>query len=369
MNKKKFVGKDLREALALVKEAMGADAMILATRSVETAEGKGMEVEAVGQIQGLEVPAALLGLRDRPAGRKEETFSEPRLPAGNHSMAEIDELENGHTDRWTLYAELSESGIDGESAWEILTRAESDLEKHGTEKAGSLRGRVREILSHLFETGEAFREKKGAEPAIANFIGPTGAGTTTTVIKLAAACTARHRLRVGLIALNTSASGGVAHLRAQAARHRLPFIEVCSIDEMNRAIQKFQKADLILVDTPGRSHRDSARMEELPRFFGEGRPGKNFFVISANTHHHDIIQMGKSFSRIPLAGLIFTKLDESSRFGVIFRLHMELGVPVSYLTAGQEIPKDIEEATAKRLASLVLPVRRKRFAPRNEVAV
>ncbi len=78
--------------------------------------------------------------------------------------------------------------------------------------------------------------------------------------------------------------------------------------------------------------------------------------------------MGESFSRVPLGGLIFTKLDEASRFGVIFELHMDLGVPVAYLTLGQRVPGNLEEASPERLARLVLSPESEWVAAR-EVAV
>ncbi|HBK81604.1 MAG TPA: hypothetical protein DDZ83_18375 [Nitrospinae bacterium] len=369
MRTRRFRGKDLRETLDKIKAALGEDAIIVSTRKVSRGDfglagGSLVEVEATNpEMESADpVPFGDEGLEacDERADEMGPAVDEGVLPG---PMAET---ESPYSD---LFYELSESGIEEETAREILSRAERE---NGDSRNGSLashRKQVAKILSLLFDLKGPVRIRQMGDegPAISNFIGPTGAGKSSTIAKIAAQCT-RKKLRVGLITLDTHRAGGSEYMKFLANLLRLPLITAGSKKQLDQALAKFRRADVVLVDSPGMSIGDEAGMAELDRIFGKGRPGDNYLVLAANTHSEDLKRMGESFSRTGLDGLIFTKLDEASRFGVIFEVHMNLGVPLSYLTAGQKIPGDLEVAAPEKLARLVLPVAPE-YAPAEGVAI
>ncbi|MEE9240567.1 MAG: hypothetical protein V3U53_05195 [bacterium] len=362
MRTKKFRGKDLRETLDKVKAALGPDAVIVSTRKVKHGTGAYglfgeslMEVEAASLVSDDAVPEIyedgdMETVRPVPksAGRpvKNET--------GYGADAGLDAVGSG------LLDELREAGIAEDNAREILKRAGANLSVSDLGSPEEHRRHVRSILSLLFEVRRSISVRRPEDdgPAITNFIGPTGVGKTTTIAKIASACT-RRRLKVGLITLDTLRVGALEQMRQLAGMLRLPLFAAGSKEEMGRALRKYQKADVVLVDTPGRSHGDQPRMEEIEELFGgKDRQGENHLVLAANTYLGDLKRMGEKFSRVPLDGLTFTKLDETSQFGVIFELHMDLGVPVTYLTSGQRIPEDLETVSPEKLARLILPAAR-----------
>ncbi len=378
----RFQGKDFRDVLGKVRSALGAEAVILSTRT-ERPKGKDrsagfVEVEASGEMppSGREAAAPAPAAVKTAAVPKEveapKTAAAAHLPNGAPGFAktaggpgaypsalgvEMDP-DDSPPDLWDIYADLGERGIDPESAWKIVTRAGEGLERAGSRRPGILRKRVRKILSHLFETAGPIGppKERGKGPAVANFIGPTGSGKTTTIAKIAAEATYHRRLKVGLVTLDTSRlGGGGEQLKSYAAVLRIPRLVARSAEDLDRALEKLRGADIVLVDAAGRGFRDAAAMAELDDLFGEGRPGENYLVLAANTHPHDLLQIGEGFARVPLHGLVFSKLDESSRFGVIFHLHMELGVPVAYLTSGQKVPRGLRVATPDGLARLIVP--------------
>jgi flagellar biosynthesis protein FlhF len=371
MRIKRFRGKDLRETLDQVKAALGPDAVIISTRKVKRGTGAYglfeesiMEVEAASLLEDDMVPEIY---DDEEMGDFRPKAGSGRRPVESETGYETDTgLDAIGED---LIYDLCGAGLTRDSAREILTRAGSSLPVSDLGSPEGQRKHVRKILSLLFEVRDSISVRQPGDdgPAITNFIGPTGVGKTTTIAKIASACTKR-RLKVGLITLDTHRVGALAQMRQLAGMLRLPLLPVSSKDEMHRALHKFQKADVVLVDTAGRSYSNQPRMEEIVELFGgEERQGENHLVLAANTHLGDLKRMVKEFSRIPLHGLTFTKLDETSQFGVIFELHMDLGAPVTYLTSGQRIPEDLESVSPEKIARLILPAARE-LASTNEAA-
>jgi len=357
MKRHLFRGKDLRETLGKVREALGSEAVIFATRRVRGAEGDHFEVEAA------EWSESMPGGGAAAAPRPEPEFQAPRAPApparAPKAAPAAPEPANGLSPLIvsSVYTELVESGLGEETARELIAQAAGSLALSEKDSAEPLRERVAGLLTFLFEAGGPVRARRPEEagPALANFIGPTGVGKTTTVAKIAAECTRRRRLKVGLVGIEVPGTGAVERLRAFSASLKLPFLAAGSPAEVDDAVERFAKADVVLVDSPGTVLGNPSGVSALQSFFGEGRRGQNYLVLAANTHPDDMARMAGRFSCVPLHRLVFTKLDESSRFGVIFERHMELGVRVAYFTTGQRVPQDLEVASPARMARLILP--------------
>jgi flagellar biosynthesis protein FlhF len=371
MKTRRFRGKDLRETLDKVRAALGDDAIIVSTRKVsrngrEFGQGFGSNVEVEATTPELEF-SYTAAFRDVTPGELDNDMEE--IPESLGGELPLDDSAPPVPEYADLYFELSESGLGEETAKEILSRAEKDLDASGYDAVEAGREQVMNILSQLFDVKNGVRMRQPGEegPAISNFIGPAGAGKTTTIAKIAALCKKR-RLKVGLITLDTRRAGGAEQMEKLADLLRVPFLAVNSRQQLDQALAKFKRADVILVDSPGRSTGDEAAMADLEVLFGEDRPGENYLVLAANTNSEDMKRIGEKFSRVPLKGLIFTKLDETSRFGVIFEVHLDLGVPVAYLTSGLRIPGDIDMATPNMLARLILPAAQELVSAQGAIA-
>ena len=70
--------------------------------------------------------------------------------------------------------------------------------------------------------------------------------------------------------------------------------------------------------------------------------------------YEDMLDVVEHIPAIPISHLLFTKLDETVSYGSIFNIHMVVGSPISFLTTGQNVPKDIENATGSKLAAFLL---------------
>ena len=79
---------------------------------------------------------------------------------------------------------------------------------------------------------------------------------------------------------------------------------------------------------------------------------RNYLVLSANTQQRVMQENVERFKRIPLAGCIYTKLDESLSVGEIISTSLQNGLAIGYLTDGQRVPEDIKVANAEKLVTL-----------------
>jgi flagellar biosynthesis protein FlhF len=191
-------------------------------------------------------------------------------------------------------------------------------------------------------------------PRVISLIGPTGVGKTTTVAKLAATCKLRHARRVGLITSDTYRIAAVEQLRTYAGIIGLPLKVANTPDEMARAIADFAAMDVIIVDTAGRSQHDAKRLEELKAFIAAAGPDETHLVLASTVGDTVMQRTAQKFLPLGPDRCILTKLDEAVCTGQLAGLTGRIGLPLSFVTTGQEVPDDIEPARADRLARVAL---------------
>jgi flagellar biosynthesis protein FlhF len=198
---------------------------------------------------------------------------------------------------------------------------------------------------------------EGERPAVWALVGPTGVGKTTTVAKLAATFSLKHRLRVGLITLDTFRIAAPEQLMVYGRIMDLPTKVAATAQEYARAVEELSDTDLVLVDTVGRSQSDQENLAELKAVLAGVPRTACHLVLASPTRDADLKQALEGFSIFAPQSLIFTKLDETRTFGPILNLVVKSGRPVSYLTNGQRVPDDLEEATREGLAKRLLSPR------------
>jgi flagellar biosynthesis protein FlhF len=112
--------------------------------------------------------------------------------------------------------------------------------------------------------------------------------------------------------------------------------------------------DIILVDTPGRSHLNADALNTMEGFLKAAQPADIHLLIAVSMKESDAYEAVEKFAPNYVKQFIFTKVDETSSFGSILNICTEMGKPISYLTTGQNVPDDIEPARADRMVDLLL---------------
>ena len=186
------------------------------------------------------------------------------------------------------------------------------------------------------------------------FAGPTGVGKTTTIAKIASAQSLWENRKVVLMTADTYRIAAVEQLRTYAKILGIPIEIVPEPKDLQSALKKHREADLILLDTAGRSHYDGSRIEELHALYEAFAPDSVHLVMASNVKYRDMLDIIERMGVVPLSSLLFTKLDETSSYGTILNVIRDFGLPLSFFTTGQNVPNDIEVARSERFVNLLL---------------
>jgi flagellar biosynthesis protein FlhF len=178
------------------------------------------------------------------------------------------------------------------------------------------------------------------------FVGPPGAGKTTTLAKLAAHCCINKGKSVSIITADTYRIAAIEQIRMFADIVKIGLQVVFSPDEIPQALEASSNSEVVFVDTAGRSQRNQEHMEDLRKFLDVLRPDEVHLVLSASTKDSDLLDTIRRYKNMSVNRLLFTKIDETVRLGNVLNVVSESGIPVSYFTMGQSVPDDIELAQA-----------------------
>lgn len=323
----------MREALAAARTDLGPAALVLSTRLVPAHGMAGwlgqrvVEVtaalgHAVSENRPCETPASDAG--PAAAGDGQPKAASP----GGFAAA--------------IAARLAATGLDKVLAAEVAGRVPRRWHRQpgGRELARALGER----LQWLAVTDEPFAP-------VEVFVGPPGAGKTTTIAKIAAQQRARRGVRLGLVAADGFRVGAVEQLRLYADIIGSPFVVARTLGDVERAVADI--ASPVLVDTAGRSPRDHEALD-LFSVTGSWPQARTHLVVPASTPPATLERMIDAYAVANPTRIVFTRLDEGGGLAPLMTILRQRDLVVSYLTTGQRIPEDIERATPARLAAHVL---------------
>jgi flagellar biosynthesis protein FlhF len=366
MRIKKFTASHAQEAIRRVKQEMGSDAVIIRTRTLpQPADGDG-NIRKV-----IEVTAAI----DYDPNYEESGENPVIFPANVEDKWEklTTEVRELRELLWAFqahaglspeiryreplrdrYGFLKRIGLSEDAIKRFLVSPGNDVGSHGPQasKAQNLRQCLLDVVNAIPVAGES-RQPRG-DQKIRSFIGPTGAGKTTTLAKLAAVNAVRRKKKVALLTLDTFRIAAVAQLETYARIMALPMEVVHTKEDIIQGIHKHRNCDLILIDTTGRSPNNHKEIAEMGAFLDMGERIHHYLVLPATARYGYLSQAERQFGILPIGSYIFTKLDEVEDTSDMINFLLMKQQPLSYVTTGQQVPEDIASPTKKRLASMVL---------------
>ena len=154
--------------------------------------------------------------------------------------------------------------------------------------------------------------------------------------------------------MDTYRIAAVEQLRTYAEIIGVPLHAVLTPEELRETVESLRDHDLVLIDTAGRSQNDRVRLNHLGKFVQAARADEVHLVIAATASSRCARQVMTNFAPLGANRVILTKLDEADSLGVVLNVSAAAGVPLSYVTTGQEVPDDIEAVDANRLADRLL---------------
>ncbi|MHB1421201.1 MAG: flagellar biosynthesis protein FlhF [Bacillota bacterium] len=353
MKIKRYLVKDMQEAMEVIRRDLGPDAVIISSRKIRQKGWRGwfatprMEITAAIDEQpsrrGLAEPQNMAtdALRQDMAEMKELL----RQVAGNQKEDGGDEPQQVQKWRQLLLEldiniEITEDLLQG-----IAQNTGMDLNNENMLRQTLLTRMAGMMVSN--DTSAPLRR-------IISFIGPTGVGKTTTLAKLAAQFIFFHHKKVALATIDTYRIGAVEQLKIYGQILDVPVEVVMTPEELQQVVDRHQDKDYILIDTTGRPSRNAMQIRELWRFLEAVQPVETYLVLSCTTRGRDLMRIIEDYRLIDYQKLIFTKTDETEALGCILNVARSTNLPVVYITNGQNVPDDIKPVDTYQLAKMIL---------------
>ncbi|OAX55093.1 flagellar biosynthesis protein FlhF [Xanthomonas graminis] len=237
---------------------------------------------------------------------------------------------------------MDDYGFDSGLIRDVVMQIPADLELHRG------RGLMLGLLSKRLPIAPLDPIEEGGVIAL---IGPTGAGKTTTIAKLASRFLERHAARdVALVTTDTIRVGGREQLHSYGRQLGIAVHEADSDAALQQLLERLRDYKLVLIDTAGMGQRDRALAAQL-HWLRASRVVRSLLVLPANAHFSDLDEVVRRFAGADPQGVILTKLDETGRFGSALSVVADHRLPITWVTDGQRVPDDLHRANA---ASLVL---------------
>ncbi len=252
------------------------------------------------------------------------------------------------------YMQLTKSLVADEIARQIIGRIQKSCRPEQLSDAARVRGLIADEIEKLVPVCGPISRTKTTGPHVVALIGPTGVGKTTTIAKLAANLKLREKHKVGLITIDTYRIAAIDQLKKYADILGAPLKVVGRPDDIAEAVQSMDDCAYVLIDTAGRSPRDSLKLGELRRYLDLARPDEVHLVLSTTSSGGVLDLALEKFAEVKFDKVIFTKLDETSQLGLVLTVVQRLGKGLSYVTNGQDVPNDIEIGHGRRLAQLIM---------------
>ena len=188
------------------------------------------------------------------------------------------------------------------------------------------------------------------------FVGPTGVGKTTSLAKIAARFAAHHGAdQVALITTDHYRIGAFEQLATYGKIMGCPVKQAHDLAELEQILYQFRNRKLVLIDTAGMGQRDMRLYQQLDNLTANSRiPIRSYLVLTATGQRRVLQDAVNHFKRIPLAGVILTKLDESVSIAGALSVLIQNELPLSYVTDGQRVPEDMKVADTLSLAKQAL---------------
>lgn len=215
-------------------------------------------------------------------------------------------------------------------------------------------------VANSLAANDATLRRAPVGPTVVSIVGVNGTGKTTTSAKLAHLTQSRGQTAV-LAACDTFRAAAIEQLKLWGQRLKVEVVagayhaDPAAVAHDAISAAQARGADYLFVDTAGRLHTKNNLMKELQKVHRvmdkklPGAPHEVLLVLDATTGMNALNQAREFHKAVPLTGLVVTKLDGTSKGGMVVAIQKELGLPVKFIGVGEQ-PDDLQPFDAKQYA-------------------
>jgi flagellar biosynthesis protein FlhF len=368
MKIKSFFSHSIEDAIAKARQEWGPDAMLIQSRKASR------EARHLGEYEVVFADGASGPEVSRASG----SSADPGVSSGDRIATEVaalkQQLENMRRtitrtvlapSPWPdsapllaeTYALLTSAEISAEMAREIVqgaaSRAGVSVNSRNHPAAQLWRTAIAEEIGARCPVDAGFGGDE-SQPRVAALVGPPGSGKTMTLVKLAVTYGLAKRRSVLLLSADTYRIAAAEQLRSYAAILGVGFHIAETVSGLAQAIDGNRAKDLILIDTPGLGFAEFQDYAPLARFLSTRTDIARHLVLSCSMKSADLSRVIDAYEIFRPQRLLFTRLDETGTPGGAINEAARTRKPLSFLTAGQRIPEDLEPAALARLIEPIL---------------
>lgn len=389
MNVRKFSARTSREAIRMLRDALGANAVILSNRNVDgMVEILAMADEAISSITNSgsnklitpdtpTFPPRTNSGHERNTYPENEraTFASPEAVSASEISKVMNEIRSmrGMLESqlaelsWTntqkcqplkaeILKEMLASGFSASLSRYLVDKLpESEVQENGIDWVKSILTRNLSTINNeneILENGGVYA-----------LVGPTGVGKTTTTAKLAARCVMRHGpAKLALITTDGYRIGGYEQLRIYGKILGVMVHSVKDEADLRIALSELKNKHTVLIDTVGVSQRDKMVTEQVAMLSGADVNVKRLLCLNATSTGETLSEVVRAYQGNGLAGCILTKLDEAATIGGALDIAIRQKLSIYYVASGQRVPEDLHVANKEYLVDRAFKLKRETAA-------
>jgi len=384
MQIKRYEVSNVQEAIRKIKKELGPDAIILSTKKLKNAGTPMLEVLAARDLDLTEADQDNLSYtagerRENDNGMCQEYFTSALNNHYDELKILFDDLRNdrdlrtelaevkdsisiffdvlglkrnktGYDQTDHIYYSLISRGISKEKAWGAVEKVKNELASGqiANSKAGF------EVIENLIRQSLPSVNSSDKEQRVKVLIGPTGVGKTTTLAKLSDYHALKEKKTVGLITTDTYRIAAVEQLKIYARIIGIPLEIATGREDFKKSLGKLAEKEVIFVDTPGTSRNDMINLKKINETLKSEIPFEMDLLISLTSSRESMMDVASRYKIFDYDKVILTRADECIRIGFLWDVLDRIAKPVSYITNGQNVPHDIEEANPQKIARMIM---------------
>ncbi len=274
----------------------------------------------------------------------------PQIPLSQHPGAE----QGLPFEMSGVYQRLTGQGLSVAYVAALLKQAQREMDPEAAKKPALVDAWVVRQLLHTVETSP-----NPLQGRYHVFMGSAGQGKTSALVKFASHLVLKERRKIAIISLDTMKLGAADQLRIFAQIINVPFAIVRNPGEWAVAEQKLRSVQHILVDCPGLNLKTMEEADWLKAMLPPADYNRTLhYVQSVTARDEEAIDQASRYQMIGIHDVIFTRVDESARHGLMINFQNRFQTPIHSFGTGTRIPEDFEMASKERIVDFIFKLSR-----------
>ncbi|GAB4072539.1 flagellar biosynthesis protein FlhF [Barrientosiimonas marina] len=369
MKVKKYVAPSMPEAMDRIRKELGSQAVILNSRDVFRGGFLGLfkkrHIEVIAALDPQPQPESQHENHHKKEAAAVTKTTDKQTPSKNdpvlNEVKQLRKLVETQTadgadyppDYQVIYHHLLAQEVDEKLAQNLMENVIRDHETNNglLEDQERIWQDVSSEIERQLSTLNHGTDLQGQQ--IIQFVGPTGAGKTTTIAKIASSALMNEQKQVALMTADTYRISAIDQLNTYAQILNIPLEVIYNAEDYQAAVQKLASSDLILVDTAGRNFMEQKHVQDLQQTITFNASTRTCLVLSLTAKAKDMTAIYEQFQHLPISQVVFTKMDETREYGSILNIALPNSLGVAFLTNGQDVPDDIVKPSSRLISDLI----------------